>query len=532
MEDALVCLAFAAVPLASSDAFSDRYTTVKWYLVHGIAAAWLTLAVCGLGRRGWPGFVRRHAALAALFAALGAWSVFRSGVLAGLAPAADRAACAAIALCAAWRLAADGGRTGAMVAGASLSAAATIALGLAQAAGATLPARFAAREGPAALFGNVNMAAQFVGLALVLVLSFEMEGRRRAAWNALRAALGLSGAVYLYLLGSRSVLLALAAAGFALAGATRRRAMAAVGAAAALLLAAVWLGPSPGLDPAAAARKSTSIGLRLALWSDTVALVRDHPLFGVGARGFEHAFVAYQAAGRLAPDEALVYTNPHDEYLRYLAEDGAAFAVLAAVLAGLLVAQWRRAPGVPPPLRALVVGWSAFLAVEAVFQFPLALAFGGMAAAVTVGAAVAAGEVSLAAPGRRPAWIAGSLVFAVLLTAASLRVARSETLAVARPDDAAALARACALDPRNVVACVNAAYLEHRDGDRAAAVARLRALLARAPDYPPALKLLGEIALHDGDLAEACRRLSRYDALYRGASSAHASAQRACAEGF
>jgi hypothetical protein len=471
--------------------------------------------------------VRRHAWLAAALAALAAWSVVRGGWAWALSPGADRLACAVMALCAAWHFARTGGRTGAIVAGTALSAGATIALGLAQAAGAELPPALAAREGPAALFGNVNMAAQFVGLALVLLLPVEVPGRGRAAWNVLRAALGVAGGVYLFLLGSRSVLVALAAAALALAGATRRRLMVAVAAGAAVLLALVWMGPAYGLDPAAAVRKATSVRLRLALWSDSLALIGDHPL-GVGAGGFEHAFVPYQAAGGLEPHEDIVYRSPHDEYLRYLAEDGLALVTVAAALAALLVADWRRAAAPPAELRALVVGWGAFLAVEAVFQFPLALAFGAMAAAVTVGAALAAVEGAPAAPARRLPWLAASVVAAAALAAASLRVARSERLYVAHPDDAGALARACALDPRNLPACVTAAWAEDRDGARPQARARLQAALERAPDYPPALKLLGEIALRDGDSEEACRRLSRYDALYRGRSRARDKARLAC----
>ncbi len=90
--------------------------------------------------------------------------------------------------------------------------------------------------------------------------------------------------------------------------------------------------------------------------------------------------------------------------------------------------------------------------------------------------------------------------------------------------------RACALDPRNLPACVTAAWLELREGDAPAAKDRLAAVLAGAPHYPPALKLLGEIAAMEGDHAEACRRLGAYDALFRGRSSVHASATQACAE--
>ena len=528
--DAVLFLAFLAVPLAFSPAFADPYTTAKWYVVHAVAAAWLVLEACALGSRGWPGFVRRHPWPIAALALLGAWSVARGGILWGQALAADRAACAALALCAAWHFARNGGRTGAVVAGTGVAAAATISLGLAQASGVLLPHALAAREGPAALFGNVNMAAQYVGLALVLVLPVTVAGRARPAWNAFRVALGVAGAVYLYVLASRSVLLALAAAGIALAGLTRRRLFAGAAVAAAALLAVVWIGPARGLDPEAAARKASSVRLRLALWSDSLGLVRDHPL-GVGAGDFEHAFLPYQAAGRLEPQESLVYRSPHQEYLRYLAEDGVPFVAVAALLLAMLARDWRRAPPIPAPLSALVAGWGAFLAVESLFQFPLALAFGGMAAAVTVGAALAAVDGAPPGDGLRLPWVAGALAAAALILAASARVAASERVLVAAPDDGAALARACALDPRNLLACVTAAWVEEREGDRPRARARLAAVLDRAPSYPPALKLLGEIALAAGDHAEACRRLSQYDALFRGKSRAHGAAVRACAEG-
>ena len=118
---------------------------------------------------------------------------------------------------------------------------------------------------------------------------------------------------------------------------------------------------------------------------------------------------------------------------------------------------------------------------------------------------------------------------ALAVVAASVRIATSEALYVAHPEDRAALARACALDARNLPACVTAAWREATDGDRDAARARLAGVLAHAPAYPPAIKLLGDIALVEGDTAEACRRLSEYDGLFRGRSGSHARAQEACA---
>jgi O-antigen ligase len=529
--DAILAAAMVAVPLASSSAFSDPYTTVKWYLVHVLAAVWLLVEVWVCRSAGWPAFVRRRPLVVGALAALAVWSALRGGPGRALGPLADRGACAALALCAAWHFARNRGRTLAMAAALALSAAATIAIGFAQAGGRALPTALAATEGPAALFGNVNMAAQFVGLALVLVLATPAEGdrRRRAAWNAVRLLLAAGGALYLYLLSSRSVLVALAVAALCLAWDRRSRRAIAATALVAALLALVWSRPWAGLDPALADKKATSIELRLAVWADTVAMIRDRPL-GVGAGNFEHAFLPYQARGRLQPQEALVFRGPHNEYLRFLAEDGVLFCAVAAALVALLAARWRRSPAAPPDLRALVVGWGSFLAVEAAFQFPLALAFGALAAAIAAGGALAGVAEGPSPRVSRRWWMAGGTLASAALLAASFRVSASESLYAGGPDDLASQRRACALDPRNLPACVTAAWLEVRGREVAAAKERLHAVLAWAPHYPPALKLLGEIAAMEGSHAEACRRLTEYDALFRGQSTAHADAVRACAE--
>jgi hypothetical protein len=527
--DGLVMAALVAVPLASSSLFADQYTTVKWYLVHLLAAAWLLVEVWVCRSAGWPAFVRERAVLVAGLAAVAAWSALRGGPERALAPLLDRAACAILALCAAWWFARNNGRTLPIAMGLAASAAITIAVGLAQAGGVPLPVALAATDGPAALFGNVNMAAQFIGLALLVVLPTPAATGSpwRRAWDALRIALAVSGALYLYLLSSRSVLIALAVAGVCVAWGTRRRFLpVAAGALGVALLALIWWQPWARLDPGVAVRKASSIDVRLFVWSDTARLIRDHPL-GVGTSNFEHAFPPYQAQGRLPPWEALVFRGPHNEYLRFLAEDGAAFAALAVVLGALLWARWRASPAPSAGLRTLVVGWAAFLAVESLFQFPLALATGALAAALTVGGALAAAGAQ--APSRNGPWKIGGTLAAILVLAASLRVAYSEYLYVTRADDLSSQERACALDPRNLPACVTAAWLEVRAGAAPDAKTRLAGVLAATPHYPPALKLLGEIAVMEGDHAEACRRLGAYDALYRGESSVHAAAEKACA---
>jgi hypothetical protein len=113
-----------------------------------------------------------------------------------------------------------------------------------------------------------------------------------------------------------------------------------------------------------------------------------------------------------------------------------------------------------------------------------------------------------------------------VLAAASIgvmlvRVAWSELLLVNRKDDAVAQERACRLNPRNLPACVTAAWLEAGAGRIPDARRRLVRVLEKAPRYFPAIKLLGEISLAAGDHEAGCLYLGAYDALFQGASSIH-----------
>ena len=56
------------------------------------------------------------------------------------------------------------------------------------------------------------------------------------------------------------------------------------------------------------------------------------------------------------------------------------------------------------------------------------------------------------------------------------------------------------------------------------------AVLERAPHYPPAIKLLGQLALIAGDREAGCTYLTAYDVLFRGASTLHEELLARCDE--
>lgn len=179
------------------------------------------------------------------------------------------------------------------------------------------------------------------------------------------------------------------------------------------------------------------------------------------------------------------------------------------------------------PLAAVIVaGGTAFLAVESAFQFPFAMAFGCLGAAMLLGLALSLLETDgrpavpqpvAWRPAARLATIAAALVGAFALA----RLVRSDYLTGTAAPDAARPHEACDLNPRNLRACLNAAWLDARTGNRQDARVRAAAILDRSPYYYPAIKLLADESLAQGDVRAGCFHLWIYDSLFDGRSAEH-----------
>lgn len=87
--------------------------------------------------------------------------------------------------------------------------------------------------------------------------------------------------------------------------------------------------------------RHTSTGVRLDFYYNTLQIVQQHPLFGVGTGGFPAAF-EQQVAG----SEVWLTKNPHNEYLMITVQTG---VIGLALLLYLFYTQWRYAPLLPTP---------------------------------------------------------------------------------------------------------------------------------------------------------------------------------------
>jgi O-antigen ligase len=83
---------------------------------------------------------------------------------------------------------------------------------------------------------------------------------------------------------------------------------------------------------------STGLGGRAAIWRETLPLIRDFWLTGVGPGAYERAMIVYQQSPRV-----VYFNHAHDEYLQIAAEGGVLLALPALVAVLAAAAGIRRA---------------------------------------------------------------------------------------------------------------------------------------------------------------------------------------------
>ena len=114
-------------------------------------------------------------------------------------------------------------------------------------------------------------------------------------------------------------------------------------------------------NPATPASAYSSVGLRLEFYRNSLQIIRDHPLTGVGTGGFRQAYAdQVRGTGRLAA------SNPHNEYLLIAVQVGVAGVLL---LLYLFYVQWRDAPRLASPLEThLARGLVLAIAIGCMFN--------------------------------------------------------------------------------------------------------------------------------------------------------------------
>jgi O-antigen ligase len=216
---------------------------------------------------------------------------------------------------------------------------------------------------PKALYTSPNSVAMFLEPAVTLAAGFALYAhKRRDRTVAIIALVFLLASMVATL--SRAGLLTLAVVGIVAVVTIRRRRLklgllgaGVVGAIAVLQIPAVARRMAHQFDPS---YPYNTFEGRLQIWSDTLHMLRDHPIFGAGLRGYAIVMKPYVTTPKGLPE---LYA--HDIFLSMWAEIGllglAAFVVMLAILL------WK--------------GWSAFSKTEG---FTRALLWGTSAGFVAI----------------------------------------------------------------------------------------------------------------------------------------------------
>jgi thioredoxin-like negative regulator of GroEL len=250
---------------------------------------------------------------------------------------------------------------------------------------------------PASTFANRNMASHHVAICFPLILGLTLLSSRFLT-RVLGASCLLLSVLYLFYARTHAAWLAVLVVVLATAVSlpwllqrirrTGERTRLIYGVAA-LLLGACLIGFFFGKDPlhsdergvqrvtAAVGIDSGSIDLRLIFWKNTLAMVRDHPVLGVGLGNFELQYPLYHRSAEIdwTFDEEHQLERAHNDHLQILAELGLiGFAAWISIFAGacsIVRRGLRKTDGwIPLQMLFVALGIASFLVV-ACFSFPM-----------------------------------------------------------------------------------------------------------------------------------------------------------------
>jgi O-antigen ligase len=391
-------------------------------------------------------------------------------------------------------------------------------------------------------FGNKNILAEFLGFSLVLFLAFidSNDLKLKYSLKVLSAAL----MVYLYFLECRSVFLALlvTCAFLLIRKRLKFRTLQEILCYAAVLFALLHL-PKPGFttinnvsqiksefpwllstitDPTG---RSFSLFERINFWKASWEMIQDHP-WGIGSDRFDYAFLPYKMQF-MSLREMAIEKSPHNEYLRFLSEEGLWVCFLGCILIMSLFYQGGRAAQANKNHAA----WDFFLcfvifyAIQALFQFPLENPFPFLLGSLMTAFFFVHLYPSLSIIKLKRAFLIAPLVlystFAGAISLAHYYVGTA-------PSDLEKMKMATWLDPSNWHAALYSMENTFLRREYEETLRQAINELTKRPYNFPALYWKGSSEYSLGLISQACGTFSLYDDLFEGNSRHHAYFEEIC----
>jgi Flp pilus assembly protein TadD len=374
------------------------------------------------------------------------------------------------------------------------------------------------------------------------------ESSRARVWAALAATLLLA---FLCLTRTRSAAVAMVVEAVVLVawwGRRRRWLWVLTGVAAAVLALAVAL-QWRGASASGAAR--LSVEGRAAIWRNTLVMIREHPLLGVGLGAHSVMYPAYHRRAVVDPlfSPRTHLDFAHNDYLQLTAEMGLVGVALLGALGAAFVRVIReaRSGGGEAALASAAIASTAGLLADALFSFPAyralppwLLALDAAVLAVLARGSAPARRFLIVPRGRRQLLAGVAAVACVALGVAHSRWLRADGhFEAARRAEAKGLAGAMGAEAAEAVALDRAradgwfslgtaALLA---GEPAPAVRALQEAAAREPLNPNTLANLGLARAQSGDRAGAADAFRRALAISPGEKEVSAQLARLLPEG-
>ena len=394
------------------------------------------------------------------------------------------------------------------------------------------------------LFGNTNMTAQFLGISLIfqMYVVFFIEKRKEKSspfnpWKKWSMVALLSFTLaYINYLACRSVMLALL---IPLTGMIyywkiwQQKVLASVTVGLTLIFMLAinnFRGNEDNLFSKSYSemqREGTdnqnSMYLRLSLWESAIKLILKHPT-GIGTANTEFNLVPYQVGTKVPADEKVVYNTPHNEYLRYLIEDGAMYTFMMLALLFLILKKFIKLNFLqntnPNEEHLLILGLCFYLEVESFFQFPLLNAYPFIIYAMILAYLLVKiyPHQEKKIPWAPPLFSGLCFIIVAYLTWADV-VATYNIANLFKEREK--MEEACSIFPSRWRACLHLAQIQIEEGKLKDADKTLNQFLIQSPYHFVAIRLMGINQFKMGNLAKGCFYFYQYDKLFESKSSVH-----------
>ena len=384
----------------------------------------------------------------------------------------------------------------------------------------------------AASLGNINMAAEFIGISFFCQIFLLKQIKNKNIIYVFMLLLVIT-VVYLYFARCRSVLIGVTLGSCFLIAIkdflSLRHSLIIAWASTAVIIMLLHFSPTRGLGlyTPDAGLKDSGFAIRWQMITDALHLFWHHPL-GVGPNNYEFSIVPYQSK-ILYQTWAHTHIHPHSEPIRFLIEDGIAVCVFGgAFLLCLLCASWQRLCAIyREPLPAFVLSLSLYMVAEFLFEFPLTIGVSFITIAMIFAYACYRlfPTSIISASGHLLKAIPGYFIFSIF-TALSCSMIYANYIDFSNNQNAWELQKGLYLMPESTYIRTQlidhylyAPYLSPQEIKRAESI--IKEGLSYSPSNIILLNQLVYLYQRMGNLAESCYVAKKYDHWYRHKSILH-----------